>query len=58
MLSNVAHLTDVINAMAAESLTVTPELAASLRPYREMLHRYGGYPEPLAPASLPFDIPL
>ncbi|MGO8366736.1 Tn3 family transposase, partial [Rhizobium johnstonii] len=34
MLSNVSDLTNVINSMADDGLTVTPELAASLSPNR------------------------
>ncbi|MGO7564736.1 Tn3 family transposase [Rhizobium johnstonii] len=66
MLSNVADLTNVINSMADDGLTVTPELAASLSPYaRAKIRRFGKYsidmqdiPKPLDPASLPFEIPL
>lgn len=66
MLSNVADLTDVINSMAADGLTVTPELAAALSPYaRAKIRRFGKYsinmedlPQPLNQAPLPFEIPL
>ena len=66
MLSNVADLTDVINSMAADGLTVTPELAAALSPYaRAKIRRFGKYsidmediPQPLNPAPLPFEVPL
>ncbi|MEY9101267.1 TnpA family transposase [Sinorhizobium fredii] len=66
MLSNVADLTDVINSMATDGLTVTPELAAALSPYaRAKIRRFGKYsidmediPQPLNPAPLPFEVPL
>jgi TnpA family transposase len=66
MLSNVANLSEVLSSMAADGLSVTPELAASISPYtRKHIRRFGKYdidmddrPDPLEPTPLPFDLPL
>lgn len=66
MLSNVADLTEVLSAMAADGHPVTAELAVSTSPYmRKNTRRFGKYdldmddlPEPLDPKPLPFDLPL
>lgn len=62
MLHNVADLTDVLTDMAAEEMTVTPELIASLSPtIREQIRRFGRYdvdmneqPPPLNPGPIRF----
>jgi len=61
MLQNVVDLTDVLNAMAEDGFTITPELVASLSPYmREHILRFGrlmldtnDVPKPLQPKSVP-----
>jgi hypothetical protein len=66
MLSNVADLTEILAAMAADGHLVTPELAAAHSPYtRKHIRRFGKYdlnmddrPAPLAPKPLPFDLPV
>jgi TnpA family transposase len=66
MLSNVADLTEVLSAMAADGHLVTPALAACLSPYlRKQIRRFGRFsldmadqPDPLNPVPLPFNWPL
>jgi hypothetical protein len=66
MLSNVADLTDVLSAMAADGLPVTSELVARISPHiREQIRRFGRFaldmadlPTPLNPKPLPFEVAL
>jgi TnpA family transposase len=66
MLSNVADLTDVLSAMAADGLPVTAELVARISPHiREQIRRFGRFaldmadlPTPLNPKPLPFEVAL
>ena len=66
MLSNVADLTDVLSAMAADGIPVTAELAARISPHiREQIRRFGRFaldmadlPTPLNPKPLPFEVAL
>ncbi len=61
MLHNVVDLTEVLNAMAEDGFTITPELAASLSPYiRGHILRFGRWsldmndkPVPLEPKLVP-----
>ena len=61
MLQNVVDLTDVLNGMAEDGFTITPELVATLSPYtHENLLRFGrlaldmdDLPDALQPRPIP-----
>ncbi|MGI9289534.1 MAG: transposase [Pseudomonadales bacterium] len=64
MLQNVVDLTEVLNSMAEDGITITPELLGGLSPYmREHILRFGQWmlnmedkPPPLRPRTVPVGI--